>query len=124
MINSEINKIKGKKERRVEIVYQVELRKKMITDILKLPNVTCDVKEISKYVNEIISKETDFFKEKKVKIEENTWKNNNNTTSTLNLDEGFLSKEKKRTSIFNCCQKCFSIFNKKKKYNEFEEHQK
>ncbi len=119
-----MRKIKGKKERRVEIVYQVKLRKKIITDTLKLPNVTCDVNEISKYVNELISKEPEFFKEKIVKNEENSWKNNKNRTSTLNMDEGFLSKEKKRTSIFNCCQKCFNIFKRKKKFNELEEYQK
>lgn len=119
-----MKKMKGKKERKIDTVYQVKLRKKIITDIIKYPNVICNVNDIKKRVNEIISKEPEFLKQKTPKKEGFKGNNDNNAKLALNMDEGFLSNEKKKTSIFSCCKKCLNVFRRMKKYNEFEEYQK
>lgn len=116
-INNELKKIKGRIERKVENVYQVKLRKKLIQDPFKFPNVTCDLNDIQSKANDIMSKEPEFFKDKKKKVETKK----EGTSLGISLDFGLLSEEKKSSGIFSCCRKILTIFKKKETYNEFEE---
>ena len=97
---------------------------------MQIPNVSCDIKEINNKIDDIILKETQFFKDKRLKLLENEGNNNKNifeisnyklsAYSGTNLDDGFISNKKKTTSMFSCCSKFLQIFKKKKKYNDFE----
>ena len=137
----EMKKLKIVSERKFENIYQVKLKKKIISDLLALPNVSSDVNEITKKIEECLARENTFIKKEKiVRKKENLAPNkaivdqksavkddkvrlqlsteNSSTAQTLNIS--LLPKKTKNKSFFSFCNKICMCFKKKKTYDEFE----
>jgi hypothetical protein len=62
-LNNEIKKIKGETTKKFENLYDIKLKKKIIEDFYKLPNINTDKFYMKKKVEETIKNEN-FFKER------------------------------------------------------------
>lgn len=145
-ISKEIKKLKIVNERKFENIYQVKLKKKIITDMLSLPNISSDVNEITKKIEECINIENCFlkkervvkkkldlapnkaiveqkseFKDEKVRMQMNPSDGSSTVTvGTLNVSL-LRNQTTKKHGFFSFCNKICMCFKKKKTYDEIED---
>jgi len=142
-ISAEMKKLKIESERKIENVYQVKLKKKIITDMMSLPNITSDVVEITKKIEECLAVENTFMKKEKVvrkttdlapnrslveknpsfkeeKLRMNMTDTSSEKTGALGISLLNNKEHKKKHGLFSWCNTLCMCFKKKKTYDEFE----
>ncbi len=143
-LQNEMKKLKTVSEKKLENLYQVKLKKRIINDMENLPAIKSDINEITKYIEEciinencfnkkekVVKKKTDLIpnkviveqkaevKDDKIRLQINSTESSSNATS---LNVSLLSKKQsKQHSIFSFCNKICMCFKKKKTYDEIEE---
>jgi hypothetical protein len=145
-ISNEIKKLKIVHERKIENLYQVKLKKKIITDMLSFPNISSDVNEITHKIEECITMENCFvkkekvvkkkadlapnkaiieqkpdFKDEKVRMQVNP-SDGSSTVTVGTLNVSLLNRNStKKHGFFSFCNKICMCFKKKKTYDEIDE---